>query len=402
MSVLIVGAGQSAISAADSLRRAGYEADITLFGDEADLPYQRPPLSKQALLGDLPFDQLILRGPDYFEKKRISINVSSVVSEIRPAEKTIQTSDGKRHAYDKLLVATGTRPRKLAVEGHTLANIFDLRSLADLRGLMPALHAAQRVVVIGGGFVGLEVAATSRKLGKSVTVIEAADRILARAFTPFMSEWFTDLHRRHGVNLQLGAKVLAFQGKQAVEAVICDSGRHPTDLVVLGIGVLPNQELAAQAGLTCNDGIVVDTSCRTSNADILAAGDCTRHYNAFYDRHIRLESVHNATAQANVAALTIAGQEATYNEVPWFWSDQYNIKLQMIGLSEGHDQVVMRGTPADEKFSAIYLREGIMIAADFANNPLEFVQCRKAIALRRTVNTEQLKNPAFNLAELSK
>ena len=398
--VVIVGAGQCGISAAEGLRRAGYEGAIDVFGEEADAPYQRPPLSKQALAGDLPLDRLAFRGPEFFEKNRIVVHLSTSVSEIRRSDKVVVTSDGATHPYEKLLLATGARPRALGIQGRELRNIFDLRTLSDVRALAPVLRKGRRITVIGGGFVGLEVAATARQLGLAATVIETADRLMPRVLTPFMSDWFANLHMTHGATLLTGTTVSAFAGSGVVEAIVCDGKEIPTDIVVLGIGVVPNQELAGRAGLTCDDGIVVDESCRTNDPDIFAAGDCARHPSIFYGRSVRLESVHNANAQARVVADAIVGKTSRYDEVPWFWSDQYDVRLQMVGLSQGHEHAILRGNPADGKFSMFYVRDGAVIAADTVNNASDFVQCRKGIPLRKTVDIDRLSDPGTSLAEI--
>ncbi len=398
--VLIVGAGQCGISAADNLRRAGYKGLVTLLGEEADAPYQRPPISKQALAGEYPLTRLTIRAADYFEKNGINLVVATRATAIDRKAKVVAMAGGTSFGYDKLILATGARPRPLNIPGRRLRNIFDLRTLADLRSAMPVLKSAKRLAVVGGGFVGLEVAATARKLGLAVTVLESEARIMSRVFGQPMSEWFANLHSKNGTELLTSTKVSAFAGTDRVEAVICGDREVPADIVVLGIGILPNQELASDAGVICDDGIVVDPNCRTSDPDIFAAGDCARHTSAFYKRSIRLESVHNANAQARVAANTIAGVEEHYDEIPWFWSDQYDVRLQMAGLSQGHDVAVVRGAPSAGKFTTLYLREDQVIAADCVNNPAEFMQCRKGIPTRQRVTAARLKDPDVSLADI--
>ena len=400
MNVVIIGAGQAGVSAADFLRRGGFAGPIQLVGDEADLPYQRPPLSKQALSGEKSPDNVAIRGVDYYDKQSIDLRLGLRAESIDRSAKQIAFTDGTVLPYDRLILSTGARPRSIDLPGSALRNIFDLRTLSDLRALLPALKEQRRIVVIGGGFIGLEIAAFARKQGHSITVIEAEERIMTRVFPAFMSEWFTKLHREQGVEILTGSRLTAFEGKGDVAAVICGEKHTSADLVVLGIGVIPNQELAAAAGLSCNDGILVDAKCRTDDPDIYAVGDCTRHKSVIYDRCIRLESVQNAIAQARVAAQSILGEHTQYDEIPWFWSDQFDVKLQMVGISSDHDTSVIRGDPESGKFSVLYVRDGAVIAADMVNNPQEFVQCRKYLSPDRTIDISKLEDTQVKLGEI--
>jgi len=399
MTAVIIGAGQCGVTAADQLRRLGFEGEILIISEEPELPYHRPPLSKQALSGETALDQLAIRDKSYFDTKAVELLLGVTVKQIDPERQVVELSNGATERYETLLLATGARTRRLNIPGSNLRNIFDLRTVADLRSLLPKLHKAHRIAVIGGGFIGLEVAATAKKLGCEVTVLEAQDRLMPRVFPPVMSDWFRDLHKSHGVNVITGCKVSGFQGNGPAECVVSDAQNIPVDLVVLGIGVVPNVELAKSAGLKCDDGILVDLHCKTSAEKVFAAGDCARHPSPIYNRSVRLESVQNATAQARVAAHSMLGIEDVSNEIPWFWSDQFDVKLQMVGLSEGHDEFVIRGDQKSGNFTVIYLKNQQVIAADCVNNPLEFVQCRKGIDVTRKVAVDKLLNLDIPLKE---
>ncbi len=400
MRIVIIGAGQGGVSTADYLRREGFKGSIQLAGEEADLPYQRPPLSKQALSGEKSPDNIVIRGIDYYEKHNIDLRLGLRAERIDRNAKKVAFADGTILPYDYLVLATGARPRTIGLPGGDLPGILDLRTLSDLRALLPALEERRRIVVIGGGFIGLEIAAFARKRGHAVTVIEAEERIMTRVFPVFMSEWFTKLHRGHGVEILCNTRISAFDGDGAVDTVVCGDQRIPADLVILGIGVTPNQELAEACGLSCDDGILVDYACRTSDPHIYAVGDCTRHESVIYGRNVRLESVQNAIAQARVAAQSILGKDIRYDELPWFWSDQFDVKLQMVGLSLNHDASVVRGDPESGKFTVLYVRDGAVIAADVVNNPQEFVQCRKHLAPTRTVDVKRLQDTQMRLGDI--
>ncbi len=399
MTAVIIGAGQCGVTAADQLRILGFEGRILIIGEEAELPYHRPPLSKQALAGETRLDQLAIRDKSYFDTKAVELLLGVTVKRMDPKSQVVELSNGATERYETLLLATGARPRRLNIPGSKLRNIFDLRTVNDVRSLRPKLLKAHRIAVIGGGFIGLEVAATARKLGCEVTVLEAQDRLMPRVFPPVMSEWFGDLHKDHGVNVMTGCQVSEFQGHGEVEYVVSNAQNIPVDLVVLGIGVVPNIEVAESAGLECNDGVIVDLHCRTSAEKVFAAGDCARHPSPIYNRSVRLESVQNATTQARVAAHSMLSIDAPSSEIPWFWSDQFDAKIQMVGLSEGHDEFVIRGDPETRHFTVIYLKNQQVIAADCVNNPLEFVQCRKGIDVTRRVAVDKLVDPDIPLKE---
>jgi len=380
VSIVIIGAGQAGLQTAESLRSDGYSGQVQMIGDEPRGPYHRPPLSKAYLLGEFTEAQLAIRAPEALARKNIELLTGVAVTAIDRRTKQVVLSDGRRLAYSGLCLATGSRPRPLPVPGADLANVFPLRTLADTQAIAARLPAVQRVVVIGGGFIGLEFAAVARKLGKDVVVLEGADRLMPRAVTPQMSAFFRKLHIDHGVAIELGAAVSDLVGiSGSVAAVRTEDGRDfRADLVLVGIGILPNQELAQAAGLACERGIVVDACSRTSDPAIVAAGDCTAR--RLPDGSLlRLESVQNAIEQGKSAAAALLGKERAFTAAPWFWSDQYDVKLQMVGLSAGHDQTVLRGDPAANKFSAYHFRAGQLIAVDSVSSPEDHMPARKLL-----------------------
>ena len=344
--IVIVGAGQAGGSAALQLRSAGFEGALTLIGAEPHPPYERPPLSKAYLTGDLAYDSLLLRPLEFYGDQNVQLLTDTSVTSINLVEKVVMTSDKQALRFDKLLLATGARPRQLPISGADLPGVHYLRTLGDVAALQNTMRRAQNVCLIGGGYVGLEFASVARKAGLKVTVLEAADRLLQRVTTPEMSEYFADLHRSHGVEVCVGARIQEIQGAHQVERVVCEHGTVTADLVLIGIGAQPNVEIAEAAGLACDNGIQVDEMCRSSHPDVFAAGDCTNHPNALLKRRLRLESAPNATDQARVAATNMMGANETYCTVPWFWSDQYTSKLQAVGFSSDGTQSICRGDKA--------------------------------------------------------
>lgn len=399
MTIVIVGAGQAGLQTAESLRSEGYAGPILMIGDETRGPYHRPPLSKAYLLGEFSEAQLAIRAPEALAKKNIELLTSVSVTAIDRHAKAVALSDGRRLVYEGLCLATGSRPRPLPVPGADLANVFPLRTLADTQAIAACLPAIQRIVVIGGGFIGLEFAAVARKLGKDVVVLEGADRLMPRAVTPMLSEYFRQLHVGHGVTVELGAVVSALAGKGGrVSAVRTADGREfPADLVLVGIGILPNEELAKAAGLECERGIVVDACSRTSDPAIVAAGDCTAR--RLQDGSLlRLESVQSAVEQGKSAAAALLGKERPFTASPWFWSDQYDIKLQMVGLSAGHDKTVLRGEPSTSRFSAFHFRAGKLIAVDSISRPEDHMPARKLLDQSIAITPEQAADLTFSLS----
>lgn len=396
--ILVLGAGQAGIQIADQLRRDGYQGELALIGDEPGLPYQRPPLSKEFLAGELPEDRLLFRDAAWFAANHIELVSGLAATAIDREARTVSFADGSRRRYQGLALATGTRPRPLPIPGGALPGVMLLRSLADSLALRAALAEANRVVVAGGGFIGLEVAAVARKLGHPVTVVELRERLMPRVVTPLISDFYKTLHQDHGVEIRLGTGIAAVVGTDRAAGLrLADGLIVPADLVVAGIGVLPNDEIARAAGLACDNGIVVDEYCRTSDPAIVAAGDCTNHPNRFFAGRVRLEAVQNATDQARTAAASLLGIERPYDAVPWFWSEQYDIRLQMVGRQAGHERHVLRGEPDARRFTAFYFQDGRLIGADSINAPADHMATRRLIAAGAPVTPEQLADPAFDL-----
>ncbi len=401
--IVVIGAGQAGQQICDSLRRGGYEGHLMLIGDEASLPYQRPPLSKKFLTGTLAADRLLLRPASYYEQLKIDVHLNTRVVSIDRAECRLRLDSGESVAYSGLALATGTRIRAVNVAGAEQANIHYVRGLADGERLAAALANARRVAVIGGGFIGLEVAAIAREQGRDVVLIEALDRLMARAVAPQVSAFYADLHRGYGVDVLLNTGVSAIHNEGGEHTLVTSSAAEYTvDLIVAGIGVVPNSELAEQAGLECRNGIVVDDCARTHDPLIVAAGDCTWHMNGFLHREIRLESVQNAVDQAKAAAATLLGQPAVYCQVPWFWSDQYDVKLQIAGIGMPHDQAVVRGDPADKAFSVFYFRDGALVGVDSMNKPAEHMAARKLLSQGIPFRAAQAGDSSIDLMQVAR
>lgn len=400
-SVVIVGAGQAGGEIAIQLRKLGFASPVLIIGDEPHIPYKRPPLSKGYLAGAVGEESLHLLPRASLDRIGVECRGSVRVERMDRAARRLHLVGGGTISYDGLALATGGRARGLNLPGAQRGNVFPLRTLDDVRRIRARLAPGKRLVVVGGGFIGLEVAAVATRLGLHVTVLEGLPRVLARVTAPPVSAFFERVHREAGVDLRTGAQVTALEGEPEVTQVVLDDGtRIAADLVIVGIGILPNVELAADAGLAVDNGIVVDECARTSDPAIVAAGDCTNHPNEFLGRRVRLESVQNAMEQARAAAATLAGRPEPYRAVPWFWSDQYDLKLQMVGLSAGHDEIVMRGDPAQRSFAVFYFREGRLIAADAVNRAPEFVFAKKLVAARAPLNPAALADDRVALKSL--
>src|SRR5688572_4820977 len=400
--VVVDGGGQAAGQAVQSLRQQNFAGAITLLADEPYPPYQRPPLSKKYLAGELTRERLLLRPAAFYAEKGVKLELNTRAEEIDPKLRRVRLGDGRTLDYDRLMLATGSRVRTLTVPGAELPGVRYLRTIADVDAITASLAPGARVLLIGAGYIGLEVAAVLRHRGFDVTVLEAADRVMSRTVSAEVSAFYEARHREAGVAIHCGAAVKALHGPARVNAVETADGRtFPCDVLVVGIGVEPNVELAARAGLPCSNGIVVDALAQTADPHIVAAGDCTNHQPPMLEHRVRLESVPNAIHQAKVAAATLLGTPAPYSEVPWFWSDQYYLKLQISGLSTGYDEVVLRGDPAARSFAAFYLRAGQLLAVDAINSPREFIAGKKLVASRARIAPDVLRDAKIDLTPLA-
>lgn len=407
--IYVIGAGHAGGELAFALRQQGYAGPLTVIGEEGHLPYQRPPLSKAYLKGECEATSLYLRQQAAYEKANIGLLLSRRVERIDRANKKLVFDDGREVSYSKLALATGGRARRMTIDDAARAektrNFHYLRNIDDVMAIRTRFEAGQRLVVIGGGYVGLEVAASAIARGVKVTVLEALPRVLARVTAPQMSAFYEKVHRDAGVDLRTNIEVTGLEFNAAGDAVTnvhCTGGvAIPADFVVVGIGLLPNTELAQAAGLDVDNGIVVNEYAVTSDPDIVAAGDCTNHPSVFCGRRIRLESVPNAVEQARVAAGSLAGKPKVYDSVPWFWSDQYDLKLQMTGLSQGYDQFVLRGSMENKSFAAFYLKEGRLIAVDAVNRAQEFMVAKRMVAACKPFDVAALADETVPLKNLA-
>jgi 3-phenylpropionate/trans-cinnamate dioxygenase ferredoxin reductase subunit len=402
--VVVIGAGQAGVQVADALRAGGHDGPITLVGAEPVLPYQRPPLSKEHLApGGTPVP-LPLRAERFFTDRRIDLRTGVTATALERTSRTVLLDDGAALPYDVLVLATGAAHRGPAVPGADLAGIHALRTLADARALRAGLTRARSVLVVGAGFVGLEVAAAARAHGSAVTVLEAADRPLARALSREAARHVAEVHRRTGTDLRLGEAVAAFTGRKGrVTGAVSSAGtEYRADLVLVGTGVVPRTALAAAAGLPVADGIVVDECLRTPDPAIYAVGDCASHPSVHTGTRIRLESVQNATDQGRHVAAVILGDARRYTEVPWFWSHQGALKLQIAGVRRPDDENVRCGDPATGRFSVCCFRDGRLVAVESLNRPADHMAARRLLAAGRSPEPGQLRDPAFCLKEFAR
>jgi 3-phenylpropionate/trans-cinnamate dioxygenase ferredoxin reductase subunit len=397
--VVIVGAGQAGYQVAASSRGKKFAGPILILGDEPVLPYQRPPLSKGYVKGEMKEDALLLRPESFYSGNAITMRLGCQVTALDRAAHEVVLADGERVAYDSLVLATGGRVRTLPVPGADLDGVTYVRTLADAVALKPQIEAADNVVVIGGGFIGLECAAVARTLGCEVVVLEAMDRLMARVVSPVLSDYYRDLHRSRGVDVRLGASVTEIIGNDGrVTGVRCGDGAAvPADLVVIGIGIIANDDLAKAAGLACDRGIVVDALLRTSDPDIYAIGDCATFPHPMAEGLLRLESVQNAIDQGKTVADAIMGDAKPYAAVPWFWSDQYEVKLQIVGMTQHYDDTVTLGDVAGGRFSVLYFRGGTLTGIDSVNMPSDHVAGRKLFGAGKVVTIEAARAPGFSL-----
>lgn len=389
--LVIVGAGHAAGQLIASLAQEKFSGAVTVVGDELYPPYQRPPLSKKFLAGELALDRLYLKPAAFYEKFGTRLLLGRRVERIdRPARRVV-LDDGSSLDYSTLVLATGSRARRLSLPGAELPGIVSLRSIADVEAIRARFSPGTSLVVVGGGYIGLELAAVAVKLGLAVTVLEQAPRLMMRGVGPVVSTFYERLHREEGVAVHTGVAVKGFEGEGRVERVLCDGLQVPADLVVVGVGALPNIELAQAAGLATTNGIDVDAQCRTGDPAIYAIGDCTNQHHPLLDRRLRLESVHNALEQGRMAAAAICGLPAPPDQVPWFWSDQYDVKLQTAGLSDRHDQAIVRGRPDEGRsFAVFYLSDGVLVACDAMNRAVEFMTSKVLVGARARVDTAKL------------
>ena len=400
---VIVGAGQAGGWCAKTLRDQKFEGRIVMLGEEAYPPYERPPLSKQLLLGQMEPDKTKFWPDESWGQWNVEFRPNCRVSRIDRTVRAVETASGERIEYDRLMVATGSRPRTLPVPGADLPGVHTLRTIPDSLAIRERIRAGARVVVVGGGWIGLEVAAAARKQGAEVTVVEALDRLCARALAPDVSGWLLGLHRGEGVEVRLKASVARFEGDGALaRAVLADGSAIPCTLAVVGIGIVPNAELAAEAGLAIDNGIVVDDRGRTSDPDIFAAGDVTNHPNAVLGRRVRLESWENAQNQGIAAARAMLDAGEPYAEVPWFWSDQFEMNIQLVGLPDKYDATAVRGAMTDNEFTVFYLAGGKLVGAAGVNTGRDVRFCRRLIQGGVTASPAELADPTVKLQALAK
>ena len=400
---IVVGAGHAGGRAVEAMRMAGFEGEIVLVGAEPHLPYERPPLSKEVLQARPDYTFPYIRPQEYYEEQNIELRLGVAAASIDAAGKTINLVDGESLAYDKLLLTTGGSVRKLAIPGAEAAGVHYLRTLEDSAAIEGALSDGKNVVVIGGGFIGLEVAASARQRGCNVTVLEIADRLMGRGVPPAVSDYFLDLHRSNGIDVRLNTGVEKIEGDVHATGVVTSAGETlPADLVVIGVGIIPESGLAEQAGLKVDNGIVVDEFCRTSDASIFAAGDVTNHYNSFVGRHIRLEAWQCAQNMAIAAAKIMCGDDTAYAEVPWMWSDQFDTNLQVAGMPESWDTIVARGEATSGNFIGFVLQEGKISGAISVNQPRDLRLARRMMDAGKSYTAEELADESISMRELSK
>lgn len=378
--IIVIGAGQAATEFAVALRGGGFAGDIRILGDEPYLPYQRPPLSKDFLSGKSPYEKLMLRPESFWREQKIAFELGVPVTAIDRTKRAVALQDGRSFEYGTLVIATGTRARIPPLPRIELEGVYSLRKIDDVNKLRPALNAAKRVAIVGGGYIGLEVAAVARSEGREVVVVEAEERVMKRVTCADVSAFYEGMHRKHGVDIRLGCKLEAIEGNGHASGLRLAGGeRVAADVVLVSTGARPNDELASAAGLACEDGILVDEFARTADPQLYAIGDCTRLPSRRYGRKIRLECVQNAFDQAKAAAAAILGKGTPYDPVPWFWSDQYDVKFQSAGLSTGHDEAKVVGDPTGGHFSVEYRKNGKLIAVDAINDARAYMMGRKTI-----------------------
>ena len=400
--VAIIGSGHAGCNTAISLRRAGFSESIKIFSKEKYFPYHRPPLSKNFFKGDLSEEKILLKNSSFYKDNNIEINLNTCISEVDVKNNFIRTTSGDDHEFSYLVFATGTSSRVFADDIFPGIDIFYLRNIDDVKRIQKALTDNSKPLLIGGGYIGLELAASMQEMGHTVSIIELEDRLLKRVTAPIMSTFFQDLHESKGVNVLCNQSIQAIQeGKKGNYLVTTDNGTTiDTNILIAGIGAIPNDDLAQKAGIKCKNGILIDEYCRTNVPHVFAAGDCANGFNNLLGYSIRLESVPNANAQAKVVASSIIGNDDLNRELPWFWSDQYDLKLQMAGLSNGYDDVYIQGKIEDNAFIVCYGKEGNLIAVDSVNMPKIFNNYKKALSNSMRLSMELVSDPNFDPASL--
>jgi len=397
--ILIVGAGQATGQLLISLKQKKYKGKIKVFADEKYYPYQRPPLSKKYLSGELSYERLFIKQRKFFDELDVEFNLSCRVEKISTNKKKIQTKEDQ-HNYERLVIATGTRPRRISIDSHESKNIYYLRNIEDAEKIKHSIKQNQSIVIIGGGYIGLEVAATAIKFGCEVTVIEQQDRVMKRVVSKEVSNFFEDYHLSQGVRFIFNDEINSIKRVNNKHEISLSTGKiiH-ADSILVGIGGIPNTEIAENTNIEINNGISIDSKCKTNVNNIFSMGDCTNFWSELYGKKIRLESVQNAIDQAKVLADNIMNIDSVYDSVPWFWSDQYDLKLQIAGLSEGYDETILRGDKKTKSFSCLYLKEGKIIAIDAINRPKDFIQSKVLIQEKRRIDREKASNDDFELKQ---
>lgn len=403
--VLIVGAGHGGAAIAVALRQQGFEGSVLMVGREPEPPYERPPLSKEYLAREKEFERLYIRPPQFWADKDVGLRLSTSVTAVDPQAKTATLSDGSTVAYRHLVWAAGGDARRLSCGGADLVGVHSVRTRADVDRMMAEIDAgAKKAVIVGGGYIGLEAAAVLRKLGVEVVLIEMLDRVLARVAGEELSRFYEAEHRAHGVDLRLetGVDCIEGDGHKVTGVRLADGSIVPADMVIVGIGIIPSVGPLIVAGATGANGVDVDEYCRTTLPDVYAIGDCASHANDFADGAVmRLESVQNASDMAKTVAKAIMGEMDPYKATPWFWSNQYDLKLQTVGLSTGHDETVLRGDPASRSFSVVYLKEGRVVALDCVNKVKDYVQGKKLVESRALVDRDVLADDSLAIKEMA-
>jgi len=395
---VVIGGSHAAVQLAISLRQNGWDGGITVISEENHMPYQRPPLSKAYLAGDSSKEQLALRAPAAYEKLDVNFMLGVKVKRIDVQAHQLELDNNQALGFSKLALCTGARVRPLPIPGADLRGVHYLRTMDDVTGIQQSAASAKTAVIIGGGYIGLETAASLSKLGIAMTVLETESRLLKRVASETTSEFYLRLHRENGVDIRCNTMATALEGDSAVSGVVCGDGlKIAADMVIIGIGVIPNTELASDAGLEVDNGVLVNEFAQTSHPDIVAAGDCTNHPNAILNTRLRLESVPNATEQAKAAAASICGLDKQYAELPWFWSDQYDVKLQIAGMNQGYTDAIIRGDKASRSFTVFYLKDNTILAADCINRPKDFMLAKKLILQAQPIDMAVLADETTEL-----